>query len=109
MQTRRAGRAPCQRFTRHEYTSIILSSLRPPPERSKTTDDQGQTGGQCCKLNWMQTPRPFTGLLYSGGKLMRAGQRSSNQMRRIEIIPQFISSAEGSAMIRLGETQVICT
>jgi ribonuclease PH len=47
--------------------------------------------------------------LYSGGKLMRAGQRSSNQMRRIEIIPQFISSAEGSALIRLGETQVICT
>ena len=40
---------------------------------------------------------------------MRAGQRSSNQMRRIEIIPQFISSAEGSALIRLGETQVICT
>src|SRR6266404_3316303 len=57
----------------------------------------------------MQTPRPFTGLLYSGGKLMRAGQRSSDQMRRIEIIPQFISSAEGSALIRLGETQVICT
>jgi len=40
---------------------------------------------------------------------MRAGQRSANQMRRIEIIPQFISSAEGSALIRLGETQVICT
>jgi ribonuclease PH len=30
-------------------------------------------------------------------------------MRSVEIIPQFISSAEGSALIRLGETQVICT
>jgi len=30
-------------------------------------------------------------------------------MRSVEIIPHFISSAEGSALIRLGETQVICT
>jgi ribonuclease PH len=30
-------------------------------------------------------------------------------MRPLEIIPNFISSAEGSALIRLGETQVICT
>jgi ribonuclease PH len=27
----------------------------------------------------------------------------------VEIVPHFISSAEGSALIRLGETQVICT
>jgi ribonuclease PH len=30
-------------------------------------------------------------------------------MRPVEIVPHFISSAEGSALIRLGETQVICT
>jgi ribonuclease PH len=30
-------------------------------------------------------------------------------MRHLEIVPNFISSAEGSALIRLGETQVICT
>ena len=30
-------------------------------------------------------------------------------MRPVEITPGVISSAEGSALIRLGETQVICT
>ena len=55
------------------------------------------------------TPRPLSGLLYSGGKLLRAGGRGGDEMRTVEIIPSFISSAEGSALIRLGETQVICT
>ena len=55
------------------------------------------------------TPKPVTGLLYSGGKLMRSGQRSATDLRPVEIIPHYISSAEGSALIRLGQTQVICT
>ena len=55
------------------------------------------------------TPRPLSGLFYSGGKLMRGGGRGPLEMRPFEIIPNFISSAEGSALIRLGETQVICT
>jgi ribonuclease PH len=55
------------------------------------------------------TPRPLSGLLYSGGKLVRAGDRSATDLRPVEIIPHYISSAEGSALIRLGETQVICT
>ena len=57
----------------------------------------------------MPTPRPISGLLYTGGKLMRPDQRAITELRPIEIIPNFISSAEGSALIRLGETQVICT
>lgn len=57
----------------------------------------------------MPTPRPITGLLYSGGKLIRPDQRAAAEMRTLEIVPNFISSAEGSALIRLGETQVICT
>ena len=57
----------------------------------------------------MSTPRPISGLLYSGGKLMRPDQRASTEMRPLEIVPDFISCAEGSALIRLGETQVICT
>jgi ribonuclease PH len=57
----------------------------------------------------MPTPRPLSGLLYSGGKLIRPDQRSAHELRPLEIIPDFISSAEGSALIRLGETQVICT
>ncbi len=55
------------------------------------------------------TPRPLTGLLYAGGKLVRADQRAALDSRPVEILPHFITSAEGSALIRLGETQVICT
>jgi ribonuclease PH len=57
----------------------------------------------------MPTPRTLSGLLYSGGKLIRPDARTPTDMRPIEIVPNFISSAEGSALIRLGETQVICT
>ncbi len=57
----------------------------------------------------MPTPRTLNGLLYSGGKLIRPDQRSSTELRPLEIIPNYISRAEGSALIRLGETQVICT
>ncbi len=55
------------------------------------------------------TPKTVSGLIYSGGKLIRAGKREPAELRPAEIIPHFISSAEGSALIRLGETQVICT
>jgi ribonuclease PH len=55
------------------------------------------------------TPRPLSGLLYSGGKLIRAQQRAAMDLRPVEITPHYISSAEGSALIRVGETQVICT
>jgi ribonuclease PH len=55
------------------------------------------------------TPRPLTGLLYSGGKLLRSQQRSATELRPVEIIPDYVTSAEGSALIRLGETQVVCT
>ncbi len=55
------------------------------------------------------TPRPLTGLLYMGGKLVRSDQRGAADLRPVEINPQYITSAEGSALIRLGETQVICT
>lgn len=40
---------------------------------------------------------------------MRAHGRAPMELRPVEIIPHFISSAEGSALIRLGETRVICT
>jgi len=55
------------------------------------------------------TPRSLSGLLYSGGKLIRAQQRAAAELRPVEITPHFISSAEGSVLIRVGETQVICT
>lgn len=55
------------------------------------------------------TPKPLTGLLYSGGKLVRPDRRAPADLRPVEIVPNYIPSAEGSALIRLGETQVICT
>ena len=57
----------------------------------------------------MPTPKAISGLLYSGGKLIRPDNRTPTELRPLEIIPDYISSAEGSALIRLGETQVICT
>ncbi|MGO8789252.1 MAG: ribonuclease PH [Terriglobia bacterium] len=41
--------------------------------------------------------------------MIRPDQRAPTELRPLEIVPNFISSAEGSALIRLGETQVICT
>lgn len=55
------------------------------------------------------TPRSLSGLLYSGGRLVRSNQRAAADLRPVEITPHCISSAEGSALIRLGETQVVCT
>jgi ribonuclease PH len=55
------------------------------------------------------TPRTLSGLFYAGGKLQRSSGRGVADLRPLEIVPNFISSAEGSALIRLGETQVICT
>jgi ribonuclease PH len=39
----------------------------------------------------------------------RSDQRTPEQMRPVNIIPEFISTAEGSALIELGNTRVICT
>ncbi len=55
------------------------------------------------------TPKRLSGLLYCEGKLVRGEQRPAREMRQVGITPNVISSAEGSALIRLGETQVICT
>jgi ribonuclease PH len=57
----------------------------------------------------MSTPKTLSGLLYRGGKLMRQDQRGADELRPVEIVPHYISSAEGSALIRLGQTQVIST
>src|SRR2546428_10255169 len=53
--------------------------------------------------------KPVSGLLDAGGKLARRAQGEPATLRPVEIVPHCITSAEGSALIRLGETQVICT
>ena len=40
---------------------------------------------------------------------MRSDGRSVDQMRQISITPDYISTAEGSVLIELGKTRVICT
>src|SRR5579862_5875635 len=44
----------------------------------------------------------------TGGK-MRIDGRGADQMRALKITPDFISAAEGSVLIALGKTRVICT
>jgi ribonuclease PH len=41
--------------------------------------------------------------------IYRSDNRTLEQMRPVNIIPDFISTAEGSALIELGNTRVICT
>ena len=40
---------------------------------------------------------------------MRNDGRSPDQIRPVKITPDFISQAEGSVLIELGKTRVICT
>src|SRR5437868_101393 len=41
--------------------------------------------------------------------IYRSDNRAPDQMRPVNIIPEFISTAEGSALIEVGNTRVICT
>ena len=40
---------------------------------------------------------------------MRPSGRTSNQLRPIQITRQFTNHAEGSVLIEMGETRVLCT
>jgi len=41
--------------------------------------------------------------------IFRSDNRAPEQMRPVNIVPDFISTAEGSCLIELGNTRVICT
>jgi ribonuclease PH len=41
--------------------------------------------------------------------IFRSDNRAPDQMRPVNIVPDFISTAEGSCLIELGNTRVICT
>src|SRR5499427_920100 len=40
---------------------------------------------------------------------MRTDNRQPGQMRPVEIVPNYLMTAEGSALIKVGNTQVVCT
>ncbi len=44
-----------------------------------------------------------------GQEEQRSDNRAADQMRPLKITPDFISTAEGSVLIELGNTRVICT
>ena len=48
-------------------------------------------------------------LLQSHLMMYRSDNRTPEQMRPVNIIPDFISTAEGSVLIEVGNTRVICT
>ncbi len=41
--------------------------------------------------------------------IFRSDNRSADQMRPVNIVPDFINTAEGSVLIEIGNTRVICT
>src|SRR5271165_381448 len=41
--------------------------------------------------------------------IFRSDNRAPDQLRPVNIVPDFISTAEGSALIEMGNTRVICT
>src|SRR5271157_497472 len=41
--------------------------------------------------------------------IFRSDKRTPDQMRPVRIVPDFISTAEGSVLIEVGNTRVICT
>ena len=47
--------------------------------------------------------------ILSDNKLVRPSGRSFDELRKIEIIPNFINHAEGSCLVKYGETHVLCT
>jgi ribonuclease PH len=48
-------------------------------------------------------------VLHLKGESVRGDGRSADQIRDVKITPDFISQAEGSVLIELGKTRVICT
>jgi ribonuclease PH len=48
-------------------------------------------------------------LLERRGRTMRIGGRAPDQLRPVTITPRFIKHAEGSALIEVGDTKVVCT
>src|SRR6266852_4941388 len=54
-------------------------------------------------------PTPTVDHLESQPMIFRSDNRAPDQIRPVTITPDFISTAEGSALIEVGNTRVICT
>ena len=54
-------------------------------------------------------PQIDPALLKNQGKILRTNGRAPDQLRPVTITPRFSKHAEGSALIEVGDTRVICT
>src|ERR1700730_1924183 len=69
-----------------------------------------ETGSQPSPPHWL-TGRRAAGKLWamSRGGNLRSDGRAHDQIRPVKLTPDFITSAEGSVLIEIGNTRVICT
>jgi ribonuclease PH len=61
------------------------------------------------RLNCQTGEQYKIGTMATTPQTFRIDNRSADQMRPVRIAPEFISIAEGSALIEIGHTRVICT
>jgi ribonuclease PH len=54
-------------------------------------------------------PKIDPALLDRRGKMMRSDGRAKDALRNVIVTPRFIKHAEGSALIEVGDTKVVCT
>src|SRR5258708_13496133 len=52
---------------------------------------------------------PFSSIIYNPVMFYRSDNRALDQLRPILITPDFITTAEGSVLVEVGNTRVICT
>jgi len=66
-----------------------------------------------CRIRWVLRagvlPNQFGFALQSALMIYRSDNREAGQMRPVNIVPDYISTAEGSVLIEVGNTRVICT
>jgi len=60
-------------------------------------------------MHWPTELTPGGNQLQSAFMFYRSDNRNPDQLRPVKITPEFISTAEGSALIEVGNTRVICT
>src|SRR5579862_1379679 len=75
-------------------------------------DNQDVRIGVGFRADRIEAPHPSKGPtfhLQSRPMVFRSDNRSLDQMRPVNILPDFIHTAEGSVLIEIGNTRVICT
>src|SRR5450432_1174791 len=83
-----------------------MASISGPTVLGMTGEFTVPSVSQCCVVNPALTASAAT---ISKPMIYRSDNRTPEQMRPVKILPDFISTAEGSVLIEVGNTRVICT